>query len=134
MYHVCKEINFCYGHRLLNYNGPCAHPHGHNGKVEVHLSGSHLDSCDILFDFSKIREMVKNWIDQNLDHRMILKKEDPLVKILQDLNEPVYILNKNPTAETIAELIYNYCVSQKLPVEEIRLWETPSSYAAYREN
>ena len=31
MYRVYKDIHFCYGHRLLDYDGKCAHPHGHNG-------------------------------------------------------------------------------------------------------
>ena len=30
-YRVTVQIHFCYGHRLLDYEGACAHPHGHNG-------------------------------------------------------------------------------------------------------
>lgn len=29
MYKVSKQIEFCYGHRLLNWDGPCRHFHGH---------------------------------------------------------------------------------------------------------
>jgi 6-pyruvoyltetrahydropterin/6-carboxytetrahydropterin synthase len=39
---------------------------------------------------------------------------------------------ENPTAENIAKLIFNYARSQGLPVVEVRLWETPTSYASYR--
>ena len=28
MYKVTREIHFCYGHRLLNYDGKCRHLHG----------------------------------------------------------------------------------------------------------
>ena len=35
MYSVTKRIDFCYGHRLLDYDGVCKHPHGHNALVEV---------------------------------------------------------------------------------------------------
>src|SRR5262245_17892402 len=35
MYLVTKRIDFCYGHRLLDYGGICKHPHGHNAVVEV---------------------------------------------------------------------------------------------------
>ena len=35
MYSVTKRIDFCYGHRLLDYAGICKHPHGHNGQVEI---------------------------------------------------------------------------------------------------
>ena len=33
MFRVTKEIHFCYGHRLLNYDGKCRHLHGHNGRA-----------------------------------------------------------------------------------------------------
>ena len=35
MYSVTKRVEFCYGHRLLDYDGPCRHPHGHNAVVEI---------------------------------------------------------------------------------------------------
>src|SRR5688572_28648265 len=34
MYSVTKRIEFCYGHRLLDYDGICKHPHGHNAVAE----------------------------------------------------------------------------------------------------
>ena len=45
MYQVVKEIHFCYGHRLMNYDGKCAHPHGHNGKIEIELAAPKLDAA-----------------------------------------------------------------------------------------
>ncbi len=132
MYRVCKEIHFCYGHRLLNYDGPCMHPHGHNAKVEIHLASDQLDKRHILFEFGDLKEVLKGWIDENLDHKMLLHREDPLVKALRELGEPIYLFDTNPTAEAIARVIYDYAVSKKLPVEEIRVWETESSWAAYK--
>jgi 6-pyruvoyltetrahydropterin/6-carboxytetrahydropterin synthase len=41
-------------------------------------------------------------------------------------------MDVNPTAENIAKLIFEHARSQKLPVTEVRLWETPTSFAAYR--
>ena len=37
MYSVTKRIDFCYGHRLLDYDGICKHPHGHNALAEVEV-------------------------------------------------------------------------------------------------
>lgn len=133
MYRVCKEIYFCYGHRLLDYDGPCKHPHGHNGKAEIHLKGERLDPRDILCEFGDVKRIVKGWIDEKLDHKMLLRRDDPLVGPLQELKEPVLLFDTNPTAEVIARLIFDYCREQKLPVEKVRVWETESSYAAYRE-
>ena len=33
MFRVTQEIDFCYGHRLLNYGGKCRYLHGHNGRA-----------------------------------------------------------------------------------------------------
>ncbi len=39
---VTREITFCYGHRLLEYNGKCRHLHGHNGRAVITLSAATL--------------------------------------------------------------------------------------------
>jgi len=129
---VTKEIHFCYGHRLLNYDGKCRHLHGHNGKVEIEVVSEKLDSRGMVIDFGDINKVVKTWIDQELDHKMLLCKEDPLLKVLQNLHEPCFVMNENPTAENIAKLIYDYAASQGMTVSEVRLWETETSFASYR--
>ena len=133
MFRVVREIEFCYGHRLLNYDGKCKYLHGHNGKAVIVLEGENLDDRGMLVDFSDIKKQVSSWIDANLDHRMILNKSDPVVKYLQQQGEPIYLIEANPTAENIAKLIYDFAKSQHLPVAEVSLWETFKSYATYRE-
>ncbi|MCX7409230.1 MAG: 6-carboxytetrahydropterin synthase [Planctomycetales bacterium] len=134
MFRVTKEIDFCYGHRLLNYDGKCKHLHGHNGKAVIVLEGAQLDHRGMVVDFSDIKKLVAGWIDANLDHRMILHEADPIVPILQDMGEPMFIVSENPTAESIAKLIYDFAKSHRLPVKEVSLWETFNSYATYRED
>ncbi|MBC8117127.1 MAG: 6-carboxytetrahydropterin synthase [Candidatus Saccharimonas sp.] len=134
MFRVTKEIDFCYGHRLLNYDGKCKHLHGHNGKAVIVLEGEQLDHRGMVIDFSDIKKQVAGWIDANLDHRMILHEADPIVPILQKLGEPMHIVSENPTAENIAKLIYDFAKSHQLPVREVSLWETFNSYATYRED
>jgi 6-pyruvoyltetrahydropterin/6-carboxytetrahydropterin synthase len=130
---VTKIIHFSYGHRLLNYDGPCRHLHGHNGVVEVRIASDRLDDIGMVADFGEIRDVVKGWVDENLDHRMVLCRDDPAVQVLRELNEPLYLLDGNPTAENIAREIFERTRGRGLPISEIRLWETPSSYAVYRE-
>ena len=131
MYRVTREIFFSYGHRLLNYDGKCRYFHGHNGKVEVELEAEKLDERGMVFDFKDIKSVIKNWIDETLDHRMILNRKDPLLGALQKAGEPVFIMEDNPTAEAIARLIYEYALSQGFPISEVRLWETEQSFATY---
>ncbi|MDO8644440.1 MAG: 6-carboxytetrahydropterin synthase [bacterium] len=134
MYRVTKQIYFCYGHRLMDYDGPCRHPHGHNSRVDIELSGEIKDKSHILFKFEGLKEVVQGWIDRELDHKMLLRKDDPLVAVMRQLDEPCYLFDTNPTAEAIARLIYDYSRSKGLPVSEIRVWEGETSYASYRED
>jgi 6-pyruvoyltetrahydropterin/6-carboxytetrahydropterin synthase len=131
MYLVTKRIEFCYGHRLLDYDGVCKHPHGHNAVVEVDVSTETLDNRNMVADFSDIKRLVKGWIDRELDHKMILRHDDPLVAPLQKLNEPIYILDSNPTVERIAKLIFDEGRALGINIINIRVWETPSSFASY---
>ncbi len=133
MFEVSSEIQFCYGHRLLNYSGKCRHLHGHNGKAIITLAGESLDERGMLVDFGDLKRTVSQWIDDHLDHRMVLCERDPMVKILSDAGEPLYLIPENPTAENIAKLIYEKTFEVGLPVIQVGLWETAKNYAVYRE-
>jgi 6-pyruvoyltetrahydropterin/6-carboxytetrahydropterin synthase len=133
MYRVTKNIDFCYGHRLTEYDGKCRHLHGHNGRVEIEISGEALDARGMLTDFGDIKRLVKHWIDEHLDHRMIMKKDDPLAALLIAQGEPVFLIDENPTAEAIARLIYVKSHELGLLVSRVRLWETADSFALYEE-
>ena len=132
MYHVTKTIQFCYGHRLLHYAGKCRYLHGHNGRAEIELSSERLDARGMVRDFSEIKRSLQAWIDQELDHKMLLHRRDPVLPLLQQCGEPVFVMEENPTAEAIAKLIFDYTASQGFPVTAVRLWETDSSVATYR--
>ena len=133
MYSVIKRVDFCYGHRLLDYDGVCKHLHGHNAVAEIELRADTLDSRNMVCDFGEIKRVVKHWIDETLDHRMLLRHDDPLVAPLHACAEPLYLLDSNPTAERIARLIYEHTLAQGFPVVRVRLWETPTSCAEYSE-
>ena len=132
MFRVSREIDFCYGHRLLNYDGKCKYLHGHNGTAILAIETDQLDERGMVVDFSDIKRVVSTWIDDNLDHRMILHRDDPAVAILQQMGEPLFLLDVNPTAENIARLIHEHAVQCGLPLVETQLWETPHAYATYR--
>ncbi len=134
MYLVTREIRFCYGHRLLGHAGKCRFLHGHNGCAVISLASDQLDELGMVMDFSAIKRVVSGWIDENLDHRMLLHRDDPVVRYLQELQEPIHLLDVNPTAENIARLIYDFAAEQEFPVVEVKLWETDESYATYRGN
>lgn len=134
IYRVTRTVHFSYGHRLLDYAGKCRHLHGHNGVLEVDIEGEKLDSQGMVADFGQVRDIVKEWVDSNLDHRMVLCRKDPVVPLLESLGEPLYLMDENPTAENIARLVFEQTRCQGLKVAEVRLWETPTNCAMYRQS
>jgi len=132
MFKVMKKIDFCYGHRLLDYEGRCAHVHGHNAVVEVELSSDTVDDCGMVVDFAEIELKVAGFIESQLDHRMLLRKDDPLVEVLRNVGENPFLMESNPTAENIAKLILERARAGGLPVMAVRFWETKDSMAEYR--
>ena len=131
MYSVTKRIDFCYGHRLLDYDGICKHPHGHNAVAEIEIQTDALDHRNMVVDFNDIKRLIKGWIDRELDHKMILRRDDPLARSLEALGEPMYLLESNPTVERIAQLLFDISHEHGLPVARVTVWETPTSWAPY---
>jgi 6-pyruvoyltetrahydropterin/6-carboxytetrahydropterin synthase len=131
MFRVTREIRFCYGHRLLNYEGKCRHLHGHNGRAVITLETAQVDPLGMAVDFGRIKQVVSAWIDETLDHRMLLHQDDPVLPLLRRQGEPVYVMDVNPTAENIARLIFDFTAAQGLPVVEVQLWETDHCCATY---
>ncbi len=132
MYHVTTIIDFSYGHRLLNYEGKCRHLHGHNGRVEIELASATLDQREMVRDFGEVKHAIKTWIDDTFDHKMLLRHDDPALPALRQLGESLCIVRTNPTAETIAKLIFDQAKHLGFPVIAVRLWETEHSFATYR--
>jgi 6-pyruvoyltetrahydropterin/6-carboxytetrahydropterin synthase len=131
-FQVTKTIEFSYGHRLLEHNGKCRHLHGHNGMVEVDVAAESLDRLGMVIDFGDVNDIVKTWINETLDHKMLLSRRDPLVPLLEQAGEPLFLMDENPTAENIARLIWLAARERGLQISEVRLWETSTSRASYR--
>ena len=132
MYRVSKSVSFCYGHRLLNYDGKCAHLHGHNAQAVITLESETLDELGMVEDFSLLKRLVWKWLDAEIDHTLLLHRDDPVLPVLQQAGERVRVTDFNPTAENIARMIYDYVAGQGYPVVDVTLWETATSQASYR--
>jgi 6-pyruvoyltetrahydropterin/6-carboxytetrahydropterin synthase len=132
MFRVTKELKFCFGHRLMDYDGKCRNLHGHNARVAVTVAGR-LDPIGMVRDFSAMRREIGDWIDATLDHKMILHEADPFVPMLRQLGDPVLTLPVHPTTENLAKFIFDHVKRTGYPVVEVTLWETPTSTATYSE-
>jgi 6-pyruvoyltetrahydropterin/6-carboxytetrahydropterin synthase len=98
---IDKTFEFCYGHRVhtQTLNGEyaadlkcaCRHLHGHEGKLQVYLTGDGLDNTGMVTDFRHL-EWLKKWINENIDHQFILDRKDPLYNTMLPEVELVPVL------------------------------------------
>lgn len=134
---VTVELKFCYGHRLMNYAGKCNRLHGHNGRLLVTFTRVSLDDQGFVVDFSKAKEVLKEFVDQELDHLMLLEVGDPVAEALKELEEDYRLLPHPPTAENIAKNMLWACKTMEAAgrfgkgvlVDKVVLYETDSCYA-----
>jgi 6-pyruvoyltetrahydropterin/6-carboxytetrahydropterin synthase len=142
---VHKDVEFCYGHRLLGYVGPCQNLHGHTGKIRVTLTADQVtctDPCGMLVDFTVIKKAVKKWVDENWDHSFLVNSEDAdLADFLQAHSFKHFTFaSVNPTAENMAAYLLMNVLPKVLAlpkgvyVESVQVFETESSCAIARED
>ena len=87
---IAKQFDFCYGHRVWNQTlnkeysldnkCVCRHIHGHQGKIIVFLEGDHLQN-GMVTDFKHLN-WFKKFLDDVLDHKFIIDKNDPMFKFI----------------------------------------------------
>jgi 6-pyruvoyltetrahydropterin/6-carboxytetrahydropterin synthase len=86
MYKISKEFEFSYGHRVWNQmlsRGAvckCRWLHGHNGVLRIELGGNTLKN-DMVMDYNEL-SFVKHFVDDFMDHKMILDRNDPMLELL----------------------------------------------------
>ena len=137
MHLIRIEITFDSGHRLLDYEGKCAYPHGHTYRAEVFLESSSLDSLGLVFDFTELRGRVKSWIDDNWDHAFLANSRDTelIAGLAPVAKGRLYqFTDENPTCEVMSRELYKK-VSDLCGVSpaKVRLWESVNRYAEFQE-
>jgi len=91
---IYRDIPFA--HRQHNHDGHCAWLHGHNWEIEIEFQSHSLDVNGFVIDFGKLK-FIKRWIDENLDHALLLNESDPEREYL----ESVLIYNGVPFAKIV---------------------------------
>lgn len=132
MYRVTKELEFCFGHRLAEYQGKCRHLHGHNAKVALVMEVPELDKLGMAVDFSKIKKTMQKWVDETLDHKLLLQKGDPLCALLDKAGEVYHAIDYPPSTENLARMIFEKALSFEFPIVEVTVWETNVNSATYK--
>jgi 6-pyruvoyltetrahydropterin/6-carboxytetrahydropterin synthase len=119
MYELMLERHFCAAHHLLNYEGKCATPHGHNYVVRLYVEMDTLDDANIAIDFGDMKKVLDPIIE-SMDHK--------------DLNEHPWFKGESPSAEFMARIIYEKMAEQMPETTKVCIYETPTQAACYRPN
>ena len=141
---ISKEIEFDAGHRVPSHQGKCRNPHGHRYKVRVTCVGEIIDNPGapdngMLVDFSDLKTLMNTEVHDVLDHSFIIwEKDEALQKVMHGNDWLIVDFPYIPTAENLArwawEKLYpliNARFGANLELEEVAIWETPTSVAYY---
>lgn len=155
MWEIDKTFDFCYGHRVWSqrleqvYAGKmscqCRRLHGHQGQVKIHLAADKLEA-GMVTDFNHLN-WLKKFIDDNIDHKFIIDKYDPLFKEMTSLGEgslkeehmeyqeSFYVVDFVPTSENLARWMFDLVQEKMAPlgvkVVKVEWFETPKSRSVY---
>ena len=135
MVECTRRIEFDAGHRVMGHENKCKYLHGHRYVLEITARASELDSLGRVVDFGVLKSIMKEWIDENLDHNVILDKKDRALGdvIAKETGQNIYYLKSNPTAENIAlhiksDIIPLLFTKDSFDIVKLRLYETPNAY------
>ena len=140
---ITTRLEFDAGHRIPNHKSNCKNLHGHRYAIEVTVTGPiHDDSKSsdfgMVIDFSDVKKIIKDLVVDRWDHAFIVYQDDKeIVNFLNTLpNHKTVIFPVVPTAENMASEAYltlssefNNRFNHQLKIKQIRIYETPNSWA-----
>jgi 6-pyruvoyl-tetrahydropterin synthase len=136
-----------YTGEIVKYCDNCRNLHGHSYKATIVMrrtedggfgSQTILDEFGMIYDYNKMKKM-KVWIDENLDHCVMISKYDTeLLEFIksQEGRDKHFVIVAPTTAENICMLLFGIASSVLNDTDgkviEVRVKETESSEAMYR--
>ena len=129
------------GHRVHGHEGKCALLHGHNYRIhftcEAEANSHMLDKVGRVLDFSAIKVLLCQWLEDYWDHRFLAWDKDLLMlslgngpdpfdlgsgaKLWEMLTESIVWVPFNPTAENMAAHLLEVVGPQQLVGTNVRL-------------
>jgi 6-pyruvoyltetrahydropterin/6-carboxytetrahydropterin synthase len=100
--------DFSAGHRVVGHENKCRYLHGHNYRVHFHCRTNKLDTVGRVIDFSVIKSLLCQWLEDNWDHKTLIWVDDTWLKAImftdvsKNLASSIVWVPFNPTAENIA--------------------------------
>ena len=157
MHSITREIQIDMGHRVPDHLSKCRNIHGHRYVIQATLEGPIIGEGNehgMVMDFGFIKEDMMMAIDNPFDHGLCLWYQDQMLKSFHGWKDrdrgrmsytlggtptKVYVMEKVPTAENLAELWF-YLLNAQFEkrgqpyynlLKRIRVYETPNCWADY---
>jgi 6-pyruvoyltetrahydropterin/6-carboxytetrahydropterin synthase len=96
-----NPIRISTGHRILEHDGKCSRPHGHNYQVTVEVTGN-LSEEGWVVDKGDVTSVIEEW-----DHMFLVEDGDPLIEAFSASgdSDALVVLDHPPTAEVMSVLL-----------------------------
>jgi len=138
---ITREYRWEMGHALWFHQGKCYHPHGHNYRMEIEVSGLVDDKTGMVLDFSKLDDWADPLIAEVFDHKFLMNDADERHhggNLHPDFD--VTTCPFEPTAERLAWMfwdIWEECREEVhafdgMTLERITIYETDKASATVR--
>jgi 6-pyruvoyltetrahydropterin/6-carboxytetrahydropterin synthase len=124
MYELKVVTHFAAAHQLKMVGEKCENLHGHNWKVEVYVTGEHLNDAGVLMDFGVLKDHVRGLM-REIDHKFLNE--------LQRFGTDCPPSSEN-IARFIAEGLQERLNSPGVAVSRVTAWESENACATYFPN
>lgn len=148
---VSRKGSFDSGHRVMNERMKCFNLHGHTYQYELKFAFNQSEEIGYAIDFKEIKRVGCQWIDDVLDHCMILNPHDvDVIKTTKNLKSKLWLMSLNgfgeycnPSVENIAkelflamEILFPENANNKtgLRIHKIKVYETPNCSTVVKAN
>lgn len=128
-------------HRVMNHTSKCSNVHGHAYLYELTFKFTQLADLGYAMDFSELKRVGVQWIEDKLDHGAILNPHDGiLIDACTALNSKLWLMSLNgkgeycnPSVENIVKEMFlaQDVLWEKRPevsIHAIRVYETPNCF------
>lgn len=139
---ITKEFVWDCAHKLYNPRltekencdiyGLCSNIHGHTYKMFITVSTEN-ETNGMIINFKDLKNIVSKYVVNEQDHALNLTRGDPLIPVLENRGLKINVLDYETTCENQIIDFWNRLKPKlrelELQLEEIKLYETPTSYA-----
>jgi 6-pyruvoyltetrahydropterin/6-carboxytetrahydropterin synthase len=128
-------------HRVMFERAKCFSIHGHTYLYELTFEFTSSEDIGYNIDFKEIKRIGSQWIDDILDHGVMLNPLDTdFIELAYKLKSKLWLMSLNgegnmcnPTVENIAKEVFLamdvlFNGRQGLKIKHVRMYETPNCY------